>query len=206
VTRPTTTGSTPDLSSPIQAPCGDQGSEEGDCDEERKQVNARRVDRRDHDHGDDVVHDGHGEHERTQAVGEAGPDEGEQAEREGGVRRHRDPPASGGATTGVEGEIEPDCGRHPADPGQERQREAPALAQLAEIELTAGFEADDEEEERHQPAVHPMTQVEDDARVSDVDPQGRAPQPLVGGRVDVGPRERRNGGCQQHRSTAGLGP
>ena len=36
---------------------------------------------------------------------------------------------------------------------------AAALAQLAEVELALGLEADDEEEERHQALVDPVAQV-----------------------------------------------
>ena len=90
-------------------------------------MKALRVDRRDHDHRNEVVDDGDSEHERAQSIREARPDESEQAEREGGVRRHRDPPAAGGATAAIEGEIDRDRRDHSADTGQERQREPPAL-------------------------------------------------------------------------------
>ena len=52
----------------------------------------------------------------------------------------------------------------PARPASERQGESPPLAQLADVEFTPRLETDDEEEERHQAAVHPATQIECDAR------------------------------------------
>ena len=51
----------------------------------------------------------------------------------------------------------------PAERGEQRQDEPAPLAQLAEVELAARLEPDDEEEERHQAAVHPLPQVERDA-------------------------------------------
>ena len=63
----------------------------------------------------------------------------------------------------LNGEVDGDRHRHAADPGEQRQREPPPLAQLAEVELAARLEPDDEEEERHQPAVHPLAQIERDA-------------------------------------------
>ena len=41
---------------------------------------------------------------------------------------------------------------------------APALAQLAEVELALGLQPDDEEEERHQSLVDPVAQVHRDRR------------------------------------------
>ncbi len=44
---------------------------------------------------------------------------------------------------------------------------APALAQLAEVELALGLQPDDEEEERHQPLVDPVAQVGRDPAAPD---------------------------------------
>ena len=59
----------------------------------------------------------------------------------------------------VEREVDRDGHRHPADPRQQRQGEPPPLPQLAQVELASRLEADDEEEERHQPAVDPVAKV-----------------------------------------------
>ena len=67
-----------------------------------------------------------------------------------------------GRAAGVEGQVDRDRHRHAADPGQQRQREPPPLAQLAQVELPARLEPDDEEEERHQAAVHPVAQIQRD--------------------------------------------
>ena len=47
--------------------------------------------------------------------------------------------------------------------GHRRQRDAAALAQLAEVELAPRLEPDDEEEERHQAAVQPLAERQLDA-------------------------------------------
>ena len=41
----------------------------------------------------------------------------------------------------------------PPSAGDDRQRQALAVAQLAEVELALGLQADDEEEERHEPSL-----------------------------------------------------
>ena len=63
----------------------------------------------------------------------------------------------------------------PPSPASERQRHPAPLAQLADVELAPRLEADDEEEERHQPAVHPVAQVERDTRAAEPDRQMRLP-------------------------------
>jgi hypothetical protein len=60
----------------------------------------------------------------AQPIGEARADKREQAEGEGGIGRHRDPPAMRGGPTGVEDEIDGDCHRHAANPGEQGQRES----------------------------------------------------------------------------------
>ena len=140
----------------------EDGREEPDGGEERQDAKRLGVDGRDDDERDDVVHHDDREHERPQPIGKTRADERQQAEREGRVGRHGDPPAARGRAAGVEGEIDADGRRHPADPGQQRQREPPPLPQLAQVELPPRLEADDEEEERHQPAVHPVAKIQRD--------------------------------------------
>ena len=87
--------------------------------------------------------------------------------------------------------IDRDRDRHPAEPGQQRQRESPPLPQLAEVELAPRLEPDDEEEERHQPAVHPVAEVERDTVAAEVDREPRRPDRVVRRRVDVHPERAR---------------
>ena len=75
----------------------------------------------------------------------------------------------------------------PPIPASKRQSEPPSLPQLAEVELAPRLEPDDEEEERHQPAVHPLAQVERDAVSAELDRERRLPQRVVRRRVDVHP-------------------
>ena len=78
-------------------------------------------------------------------------------------------------------------------------------AELSQIELSSRLEPDDEEEERHQPAVHPIAKIQRDACVADVDRELRPPERVVRRRVDVHPDERGGRRGQQDRRTAGLG-
>ena len=96
----------------------------------------------------------------------------------------------GRAVAGVDREVDRDRHDHPADAGQERQRDAPPLAQLAEVELTARLEPDHEEEERHQPGVDPAAQVLRDAGAADPDRKRRVPHALVRHEVRVRPDQR----------------
>ena len=172
--------------------------------EQWRHVERLRVDGRDDDERDDVVDDDDGEHEGTQAVGKVRPDEREQAESEGRVGRHRDSPPACRRAAGVEREVDGDGHGHAADPRQQGQGQAPPVPQLAQIELTARLEADDEEEERHQPVVHPAAQIQRDARVPEVDRQHRPPERVVGRCVDVHPDEGGDGRREQDRRAAGL--
>src|ERR687884_120862 len=85
------------------------------------------------------------------------------------------------------------------------KRGPPSLAQLAEVELAPRLEPDDEEEERHQAAVHPVAQVERDTRAAEVDREPRRPDRVVGARVDVHPDERGGRGGEQDGGAARLG-
>ena len=131
------------------------------------------VDGGDDEQRDDVVDDDDRQQEAAQPVGEARADQGEHAEREGGVGRHRHAPALGRVVAGVEGEVDRDRDDHPAEGGEHRQGQAAALAQLADVELAPHLEPDDEEEERHQAVVDPVAQVLGDARGADLDRERR---------------------------------
>ena len=89
--------------------------------------------------------------------------------------------------------------------GQHRQRQAAALAELADVELAPHLEPDDEEEERHQAVVDPVAEVLGDARGADLDREVGVPEAFVGVEVDVGPGERRDRRRQQDDGAADLG-
>ena len=162
------------------------------------------VHHRDHQQRHDVVDDEHGEQERADPVGHVAPDHHEQAEREGGVGRHRDAPAVGAGTAGVDREVERDRHDHAEQPGRDRQQEAAAVAQVAEVDLASRLQPDDEEEERHQPAVDPGAEVAGDAVVAEPETERRRPEPLVAV-AEVGPDQPDDDGRDQDAGAAGLG-
>ena len=175
VTRPTAspvmTGSMPDsksathIATPRSAggrpapfdrrvPEGDQPAEEADGDGERKEREMVRVHRGDDEQRHEVVED----RERQQADAQAraaGSDQREHAEREGGVGRHGGSPALRPVAAGVEGQEDQDRQRHASHRRDQRDRDAPPLAQLPHVELALGLEPEDQEEERHQALVDP---------------------------------------------------
>ena len=179
--------------------------EDAGGDQQRPEDHFVAVGDADHQQGDHVVDDDDRQHEATQAVGEARPDQRQHPQRERGVGRHRHPPAAGRVAAAVEGQVDRDRQRHAAERRQHRQGEAAALAQLADVELAPHLEPDDEEEERHQAAVHPVAQALRDARAAEPDRELRPPDAVVGGEVDVGPDQRRDSGGEQHAGAAGLG-
>src|SRR6266542_4113658 len=79
------------------------------------------------------------------------------------------------------------------------------LPQLAQDELPARLEPDDEKEERHQPAVHPLAKIQRNLSAAQVDRQRRPPEPAVGRRVDVHPYKCRDRRREQNSRAAGLG-
>ena len=122
--------------------------------------------------------------------GQRGPDEREHAERERGVGRHRGAPAVRAAPPGVEREVDQRPARpSPPTPANTRQRDAPALAQLAHVELAPRLQADDEEEEHHQPVVDPVAQVFRQRRGRRCGTSSRCSRTTVGVGVDVRPGE-----------------
>src|SRR3712207_6862781 len=50
---------------------------------------------------------------------------------------------------------------HAARRGQGGDRDVPPLPERAYVELASRLEADDEEEERHQPLAHPLAELQD---------------------------------------------
>ncbi len=185
-------------------------AEQADPDQKLRHRDVAAVGDRDHEQRDDVVDDRNCEQIGAQPVGEARPHEGEQAERERGVGRHRCSPAVGRAVAGVDREIDRDRHHHPTDAGQEGQRNSPPLAQLTEVELAPRLEPDHEEEEGHQARVDPAAQVLRDPRTPDPDRERRRPDAFVRREVGVRPEERRDdageedGGASRLRTEEGA--
>ena len=71
--------------------------------------------------------------------------------------------------------------------------------------LAARLQADDEEEQGHQPAVDPGPQVVVTLHVAEADREGRVPEALVARVVEVGPDQGGHGCRQQDAGASGLG-
>jgi hypothetical protein len=189
-----------------QLPDDDDQSEDRQPLSECRHVDGRRVDGRDHDERDHIVDDRECEHERAQTEGASAAHECEQAECECGVGRHRRAPAVHRRAAGIEREEDRNGHDHPADASGERDLDTPPVTQLAQVELAPSLETDHEEEQRHQPRVHPVPQVVRGAAVADTDRKCRLlPYVDVRLHVDVRPDERRDDAGKQHSGTARLG-
>ena len=103
----------------------------------------------------------------------------------------------------IEGEEDQHRHRHAAEACDHRQRHAPALAQLAHVELAPRLEAD-EEEECHQPAVDPLAEALVDPVPADRDREVRRPHGLVRAEPDVRPHYGGDGGGEQHGGATDL--
>ena len=130
--------------------------------------------------------------------------EAQDAERERDVRRHRDPPARGARALRhrARGRAAPGrpSRRPPRPPGSAAARRSP---QLARRELALDLEPDDEEEQRHQAVVHPVSEVLADRPVAEPD-RGRASQNRLVGRDPTGswPRRAPDDRGEQHQDAA----
>ena len=102
------------------------------------------------------------------------------ADRHGDVGRHGDPPTPCARSHRVDGDVDQRGNDHAADGSDRRQRGGARITQLALDELPLDLQADDEEEDRHQPFVHPLFEVEVDRMAAERDRQMRVPQLEVG--------------------------
>ena len=141
-----------------------------------------------------------------QALRHAAAGQRKQPERQRGVGGHRDPPALRGRAAQVEREVDRDRHAHPGDSSDHGQRQAPPLAQVSDIEFAPRLQAEHEEEERHEAAVHPLAQGQPDPVVPKRERQLGPPELLVGRRVDIHPNQGRDDGGEDDRGPARLGP
>ena len=177
---------------------------DGDADREHRNVVA--VDDGDHDQRGEVVDHEHREQEDPHPIGNAAAQQGEQPERQGGVRGHRHPPAVRARLSGVDRQEQDNRDHHPDQAGGQRKDEPPPFPQIPKVELAPRLQPDDQEEQRHQAAVDPGLQVVVEADGTEPDRQLRAPHRAVGRLVDVHPDECGRDGRHQHTGAAGLGP
>ncbi len=136
----------------------------------------RCVEDGDDQHGQQVVDDREGGHEDAQSERCSLAEQGEDAEREGDVRRHRDAPA--GSPRAASGDSEEDRGRHDgaSHGGCDRQRRPACGGELADQDLALDLEADDEEEDGHEPVVDPVDQRVGKGQITKSEPKVRRPR------------------------------
>ena len=182
-----------------------QQEEQRDRDHERHAGHVAGVDDRDHPERREVVEHRERQQEHAHPGGGAGGEQRQHAEREGGVGRHRRPPPVPAGAPGVEREVDRDRDQDAADGGRRREHDPPALPQLPEVELALGLEPHHQEEQRHQPLVDPVAQVERHAGAADVDRHHGRPGGLVGARREVGPQQRHDRRPEHQRRPAGFG-
>ena len=156
----------------------DQRGEERRRQGQRDQLDVLGVDGRDHEQGDQVVDHQQRKEAHPQPLGSRC-DQGEYAERERRVGRHRGAPALRSRAAGVEGEVDQHGHRHATRGGERGQREALPLPKRSEVELPLGLQPDDQEEERHQALVDPLPQVERDPVPAELNRELRGPDRLV---------------------------
>ena len=143
----------------------------------------------DHDDRADVVDHGEAEEQNPQTRGHSRSEQREHADGERDVGRHRDRPARCAATSDVQRREDRSRDEHPADGRGERKRSLAERGQLALEDLAPDLETHDEEEDRHQPLVHPEVKGLVVRPRSDADTDRRVPQRRIRCGPDVGPQQ-----------------
>ena len=145
----------------------------------------------------------HRERQQANPKRVAGGREGQDAERERGVGRHRRTPAVRPRAARVERRVVAIGTAIP--PAAATTRIAiGSLAKLPECGFRALPQADDQEEEGHQALVDPVAKVQRYALAAEPDRELRPPHRLVGVGHGDSPRERRKGGEKQNHGATGL--
>ncbi len=139
------------------------------------------VEERDDEDRPDVVRDRECREEHLQGVGNPRPQQGQHAQRERDVGRHRHAPARRARATGVQRDVDRRRNDHAADRGDNRQRGATKRGQLADDELTLDLESNDEEEDRHERVVDPVLERLLEAEVAHEEARQRMPELVVRG-------------------------
>jgi hypothetical protein len=153
---------------------------------------------RDHRDGPEVVDDREREQEDLEPGGHAGAEHGERRHREGDVGRHRHAPARDRRPAGVQRRVERRRREHAAERTEDRQHRALAGRELAVHELVLDLHPHQEEEDHHQPVVHPLLERERELRLAEREREFRVPERCVAGAEGrVGPDEGREGGEEQ---------
>jgi len=160
----------------------------------------------DNQHRHQVVDDGQRQQQDLEPKWHALTKQGEAADDKRDVGGHWDRPAALARLPPLQGEIDRRRHHHPAEGRKRWQQRLAPVAKLAVNQLALDLEADDKEEDRHQPVV--------DNQVADIAGQGEAadrqrhrdlPEPgEPGGRRGVGEHQGRGRTGQQHHAAGGL--
>ena len=116
-------------------------------------------------------------------------------------------PAQRLGVAGPEGDDHEDRRRndHAAGRGEDREQGDSSLAELADRQLALDLQADDEEEQGHQPVDDEVFERERRRPVADRETDVPMPEVVVGVGRDVGPEQGDDGRDAQHRPTGVLG-
>ncbi len=162
-----------------QARAGNR-QQKADRDEKRHEVDRVRVEDRDDDDRADVVDDCEGQQEELERGRHTRTEQTHDADRHGDVGRHGDAPTPCPVPTHVDGDVDERGNDHAADGSDGRQRGGARITQLALDQLPFDLQPDHEEEDRHEPLVHPLFEREVDRMAAERDRQMRVPQLEVG--------------------------
>jgi len=171
-------------------------------DQEPPDRDTARVEERDDHNGRDVIDDGERQQQQAQRRRYVLADEGQDADREGDIGRRGYRPAATRCRVGVDEYVEQRRNGHAADRGNDGKAGDPRVRQCAIVHFAADLESHDQEEDAHQPVVHPEVQVVRRKVFRDAEAELQMPEPLISARPGrIRPHEGDGGGCQQ-RDTA----
>jgi hypothetical protein len=146
---------------PPQAPESEahQHRDTGHGNDQRRDVDRLGVHHANDGHGGDVVNDRHGEEEDPKLGRGGWPHQRQGAEQKGSVGADHDAPAPGRFPIRDDQQIQQSRNHHSANAGEHRQYRPATVGELPDGEVPAHFQADDEEEHRHETVVDPVGKV-----------------------------------------------
>ena len=159
-----------------------------------------------HDRSDVVGH-GQRQEEEAEPAWDAPPQEGQCPQGKGDVGGHWYPPALAAGRVVVDGEIDQGGAGHPAEcPHHGHDRRLP-IGQGADPSFTSNLQPDHQEEDGHDPAVHPPPHRRQAGKVPASYSGTVFPHLFVGGlHWAVGPYQRSQAGHREGQAPYDLGP
>ena len=166
----------------------------------------RRVEERDDEHGADIVHDRERRQEDLESGWRARRHHGQRPEREGDVGGHGHRPAALGDAAAARHQVDQHRDDHAADRRRDRQRRLARGRELSREGLPFDLEADQQEEDRHQPVVDPLMNRQRQLVAGRADRDGRRPEAVVRVRpTGIGGHHGGAGTGEEQQSAGGLG-